>query len=110
MAKNLLDTLSPEDLQKIRQHQSSKIPIDNEWLALAEFAKAYGWEAYRDAVNDVITVDEMMTMLEASRKLDALNHYRMAHASFIGAGAANSKRPNSTFKRMTKDIIKQAKI
>jgi len=110
MTKNLLDTLSPEDLEKIRQHQSSTIALDYEWLALAEFGRAYGWEAYKDARDDKISVDEMMTLLEASRKLDALHHFQMAQASFIGSGSASSKKPNLTFKKMTKDIIRQAKI
>jgi hypothetical protein len=110
MTNNLLDKLSSEDLEKIREHKSNLVEIDNEWLVLAEFAQTYGWEAYKDAVNDRISANEMMTLLQASRKLEAMKHYKQCIASFVGAGSANSKKPNSTFKKMTRDIIKQAKI
>lgn len=108
-----LDNVSAEELKKIRAHQASTkgaFPVDNEWLLLAEFAKAYGWEAYKDAKEDRISLSEMLTLVEANRKLEALHHYKMAEAVLIGAGSANSKKPASTFKQLVKDIIKKTKV
>jgi hypothetical protein len=110
---NLLDKVSAEDLAKIQDFQASTegaYPVDNEWLLLAEFAKAFGWQAYIDARDDRISAGEMMTLIKANRKLEALDHYKNAEASFIGAGSAKAKRPSSAFKILTKNIINQAKV
>lgn len=100
-------------MQKIKAHQSgsdSIYPVDASWLALAEFAQAFGWQAYIDARDNKISYTEMHTLLEAKCKLDALKQYQMAEAMLIGAGSVNTKRPHSTFKRLTKHIIKRIKI
>jgi hypothetical protein len=111
--RNLLDSASAEDLAKIEEHQASTdgaYPVDNEWLLLAEFAKAYGWQAYLDARDDKIGMPEMLTLVEANRKLQSLELYRASLASLIGSGSAQAKKPSSAFKSMTKDMIKQAKV
>lgn len=108
-----LDNISPEDLEKIKAHQASTegaYPVDNEWMLLAEFGKAYGWGAYKDARDDKIGAAEMLTLVEANRKLEALHLYQSAYAAFTGAGSAGAKKPSSVFKSMTKDIIKQTKV
>lgn len=102
--------LSPEDQIKLDQYNNSKTKVDDEWMILAEFAKAYGWEAYRAARNDEISLSELLTLLECNRKLEALDLYRMAQASFIGAGSARAKRPSSAFKSLTRDILKRIRI
>lgn len=111
--KNLLDSITPEDLEKIKQHQAStqgSFPVDNEWMLLAEFAKAYGWEAYKDARDDKIGSGEMLTLIEANRKLEAIQLYKDSQSSLIGSVSAQSKKPASTFRKLTKNIIKQMKI
>lgn len=108
-----LDEISPEELEKIKAHQASttgSYPVDNEWLLLAEFAKAYGWEAYKDARDDKIGVAEMLTLIEANRKLEALDLYRLAQASLIGSGSAQSKNPATTFQNLTRNIITKTKV
>ena len=111
-----LDDISAEDLAKIQSHQASTqgaYPVDEEWLLLAEFAITFGWQAYLDVKHDKrenVTGAEMLTLLEASRKLKSGNLYDMATASFIGAGSAQSKKPGQTFQSMTKNIIKQTKV
>lgn len=110
---NLEDKISPEDLLKIQEHQADTegaYPVDNEWLLLAEFAKAYGWQAYIAVKQDKVTMPEMLTLVEANRKLEALDHYRNAEAAFIGAGSSQTKKPSSTFKTLTKHIIKRTKV
>lgn len=108
-----LDNISAEDLKKIKAHQSTtsgSLAVDNEWMLLAEFAKAYGWQAYKDARDNKVSLAEMLTLIEAHRKLEALDHYRMAEAVLIGAGSARSKKPIATFKALVKEIIKKTKV
>lgn len=108
-----LDEISAEDLAKIKAHQAStqgSKPVDQEWLLLAEFAMAYGWQAYRDVRTDKIELDEMLTLIEASRKVKASDQYKNAHAVLIGAGSAQSKNPIQTFKNLTREIIKQMSV
>lgn len=119
--KNLLDELSQQDLDKIQAHQASiagGMPVDEEWLILAEWLKLAGWQAYLDAKNDatdkdgnlIVTMPEILTLLEASRKLQALDHYKNAHSSFIGAVSATQKKPSRVFKSLTKNILDRTKV
>lgn len=110
-AQNLLDLATPEELEKIQAHQSStgSVPVDDYWMLLAEFGKAYGWEAYKDARDDKITLEEMMTLIEASRKLEHLQQYKDTLAVFYGSGSVQSKSPGTTFDKLTRQFIKQAK-
>lgn len=117
---NLLDKASLEDLKKIKAHQASTkgaYPVDSEWLLLAEFAKAYGWQAYQDAKNDtrdedgnlIVTREEFLTLIEANRKLEARQMFQDAQTSFVGAVSAQTRKPTSTFKKLVRDIIKLTK-
>jgi len=111
--KDSLLTLTAEELAKVEKLKASTegaYPVDNEWMLLAEFAKAYGWKAYQDARQDSLTMGEMLTLIEASRKLEALKQYEMASAVLMGSGAAQSKNPSQTFKSITKDILKRIKV
>lgn len=108
-----LDSITPEELEKIKGHQASTngaYPVDNEWMLLTEFAMTFGWDAYLAATNDQIKASEMLTLIEASRKIKAMQHYQSAQAVLIGAGAAQAKKPGQTFKSLTKEIIKQTKV
>lgn len=107
-----LDQISAADLEKIKTSQattSGAFKVDNEWMLLAEFAKAFGWQAYIAAKNDEISCAEMMTLIEANRKLDHFKMYRDSLAAFVGSGSAQSQSPTKTFRAMTKDLIKNAK-
>lgn len=119
--KNLLNEISPEDLEKIKTYQSSTkgaFPVDNEWLILAEWLKIAGYQAYLDAKNDavdsegnlILTMAEILTLIEATRKLNYVAQYRNAESSFIGAVSAQAKRPSSRFKSLTKKIINNTKV
>lgn len=102
-----LDNISVEDLAKIEAKVGKSVKVDIEDLLLAEFGMKFGWEAYKDARDDKIKSNEMITLLTASRKIDALNLYNNAQAAFIGAGSAQSKKPSQTFDSMTKKIAKR---
>lgn len=111
--RNLLDEVSAEDLEKVRAHKAStkgSYPVDVEWLLLAEFAKAYGWEAYRAARNDEIQLEEMLTLIEANRKLEARMAFQDMQSAFVGAVSAQTKKPVNTFRALTQQIIKQTKV
>jgi hypothetical protein len=107
-----LDNISAEELARIKAHQASTqgaYPVDNEWLLLAEFGKAYGWDAYLHAREDKITGAEMLTLVEASRKLDYIKQFRMAEAVLAGAATAFTGK-SQTFKALTQEIIKKTKV
>ena len=107
---NLLEELTPDELEKINQPSTRGASlVDQEWLLLAEFGLKFGWQAYLDAKEDLIGGAEMLTLIEASRRLEARELYDIATASFIGAISAQSKKPSQTFKSLTKDIINQTK-
>ena len=101
-----LDNISAEDLAKIQKHTTKGLEVYTEDMLLAEFAMKFGWEAYKAVQADEIDAKEMMTLLVASRKIDAANQLRNAQAAFIGAGSAQSKKPSQTFKTMTSKLEK----
>lgn len=111
--QKVLDSITPEELDKIKAHQASTqgaFPVDTEWLLLAEFAKAYGWQAYLDVKDDKITGAEMLTLIEANRKLQAIQSLKMARDVYIGSSTARSTKSNSTFNSLTRDIVKQTRV
>lgn len=103
-----LDNISDADLQKIQSKIAPSIKVEIEDLLLCEFAMKFGWPAYKEARDDVIKGKEMMLMLAASRKLDALRLYNDAQAAFIGAGSAQSKSPGQSFSKMTSKLTKSS--
>jgi len=103
-----LNSISPEDLAKIQFAGSKSVTVEIEDLLVAEFAMKFGWEAFRDYDNNLVSPDKFMRLLVASRKLDSLAQYRRAQAAFIGAGSSQSKKPSQTFKTMTSSLMKDA--
>jgi len=108
-----LDNISPEDLAKIKAHQASTqgaYPVDEEWLLLTEFAMAFGWEAYLAAKNDELKMPEMLTLIEASRKLRALEMFENSQTFLIGAFSAKTKRPLDSLRSLTANIRKRMEV
>lgn len=108
-----LDNITPEDLAKVKAHQAktqSAYKVDDYWLIAAEFARAFGWSAYKDFRQDKIGLEEMMTLIEANRRLEAREAFVQAQSVFIGILSANSKKPSQTFSKLTKGLLKQAKV
>lgn len=106
-----LDNISAEELEKIKAHQASTdgaASVDDEWLLLAEFAMYYGWQAYKEA--ESIPLKEMLTMVEAGRKLRAREVFELAQAVVIGTATVNAgKKSGSVFKSLTKTLVKKMK-
>lgn len=119
--KNLADSISPKDLAKIEAHQTETdgaFPVDNEWMILAEWLHIAGYQAYLDAKNDavdkngnlILSMAEILTLIEATRKIEYVAQCRQAESSFIGAVSAQSKKPSNTFKSLMKIIINKTKV
>lgn len=106
-----LDSITPEELEKVKAHQAktSGVPVDNEWLLMAEFGMLFGWEAYKAARDDEIDSNEMATLITAGRKVKAKDTLDNAQTAFIGSASAQSKKPAQTFKSLVNPIIKQTK-
>lgn len=105
-----LDNISPEDLAKI-QAKTDVVKVDVEDVLEAEFLMKFGftsyWALYPEKDPSMgITANEMIRLINASRKVDAFNQYSQAQSSFIGAAAAQSKKPSSTFESATQSIKK----
>lgn len=107
-----LDDFSEIDLEELKDKTSSNrtYEIDEEWLLLAEFAKAFGWEAYKDARDDKIPLSEVLSMVEASRVLDYQELYSLAQIMLIALISSNAKKPSSTFSKLTKHIVNRIKV
>lgn len=108
-----LDNITPEDLEKVKAHQAktqSAYKVDDYWLIAAEFARAFGWSAYKDFRQDKIGLEEMMTLIEANRRLDAREAFIQAQSAFMGAVSSQSKKPSQTFTKLSKGLLKQAKV
>ena len=111
--KNLANEISVEDLDKIQDYQSQttgSMPVDREWMILAEWLHIAGYQAYLDAKADKIPLAEVMTLIEATRKLEWANHYRNTEAAFIGAASAQAKKPTSVFKKMTNGMLRETQV
>lgn len=105
-----LDNISAEDLAKIQKVQGKKIRVEPEDALLEEFAAKYGWQAYKDVKADKVSGNEMARLIAASRKREMKQLYLNAQAAFIGAGAAQSKKPSQTFKTMTAKLLKEMEV
>jgi len=103
-----LDNISVEDLAKIQSKVGKKVKIDQEDLLLAEFALMYGWNAYKEARDDLIQSKEMIKMIVAGRKLQSLNQFRLAQASFVATASSKSKKPSATFNSLTRKMVKNS--
>lgn len=108
-----LDEITPEELAKVKAHQAkrqSSVIITEELLTLAEFALMYGWEAYVAARDDEIDYKELVGLLVAGRKIQGRQMYEASQTAFIGAVAAQSKKPLKSFTALTKNIVKETKV
>ena len=71
---NLLDLMTPEDRGKaeraaqLREATKEEL-VTHELMILAELGVSYGWEAVRDVMNDVITLQTAKAFNQAARKL-----------------------------------------
>jgi len=77
-----LEPLTPKEQATIkgriaRQHKM----ISQEWLGLSELGVYFGWEAVRDVINDVITLEQADMFVTGARKVHSTHVYDFAVAS-----------------------------
>lgn len=109
-----LDSISADDMAKVQAQMPKSLPVYPEDIIEVEFLMNFGFEAYWALYPDKdrslgISGDEMLRLVTAARKVEASRLYRSSQASFIGAAAAQSKKPSTTFRDITKSIIKESK-
>lgn len=95
--------ISKEDLAKAtrakKRAETSSVKVNPEWFTIAEFGYYFGWEAIKAIKNNDIEMDEVRTLIAGARKVWAGRAYDIAHASFLGASSAQSKKPAQSFKK-----------
>lgn len=95
-----LDNITEEQLQKIKPLRT----YEDEDLLVTELAVRFGWEAYRDYQNDLITTKEIILLLTCARKLENIQRYNNAEGVFIGTISAQAKDPLKTFNDLTSKL------
>jgi len=109
----LIDSITPEEVAKIEAKNGVSIKVEVEDIIEAEFLMKFGWEAYwslypeKDRAKGIGS-KEMLRILVASRKVDMGNMFKDTQAAFIGAVAAQSKKPSNTFKLATSKMLKKS--
>ena len=104
--------LRPEDVEKIRQRrerEDRRLKVDDEMILVAEFGMYYGYAAIEAVHNDEISLDRMLWLLMAARKVDARNQHNLSSAVFTAVASANSKSPAKAFAANTKSYLRQMK-
>lgn len=96
--------IKPEDLAKIKRRKelSEKSKIPNENFVLAEFAYYYGWEAAKDFINDVISIEDMELFVRSARKIEAKKVYDISVAMI----ASRSKE----YDKLMKEYIQEMRL
>lgn len=112
MPKNLLDMMRPEDRERMIRRFKARTAtnptksnkISNEMYILAEFGLMFGWDAIKDARNDLITFEEMFALIEAGKKVmarETLEHGTVTTASVMSAfSKSNGSRIQSGMKQI----------
>ncbi len=102
-AKKYLE-IKPEDRDKVERAKKARELdiIPEEYMSIAELGYHYGWEAVRDFLSDVITMEQLRLYVRAARKLEARRTYDNAMSGL----ASNAQKP-STFKKLMQPYLKE---
>lgn len=103
--------LSQDELNKVAvaRAKNEATKVDENWLFIAEFGFYFGWDGVRAILNNEITMDVANILLTGARKVWSGHLYDHATASFIGSISSQTKKPSQTFKKATRDMLKQAR-
>lgn len=109
--KNYLQ-LSDQELDKLAKFKQARtsIPVDKEWLEIAEFGYYYGFTGIQTILNDEIDIDTVQMLLAASRKVWAGQALDIAQATFAATASAQAKKPSTAFKKSVKGFIDRMKV
>lgn len=117
MSKSLLDLMSPEDREKAlargrkRMERAKGSSISPEMYVIAEFGYYFGFEGilaikrgyieYTDSQGKVVkepfTLDEVLALLEAAKKVWYSKVIDTAHGSMVASAAKFAKQPGEAF-------------
>ena len=106
--------LTPEQLEKITQAKARKesTKIDEEWAFIARFGYYYGWEAIMSILNNEISLETAIALLEGAEKVHASHVVDNAVGSQVAFASVNAKKgkSQSVFKKGMAQFIKKAKV
>lgn len=102
--------ISEEDRLKVAKLKSSKeaTKVEVEWLITAEFGYYFGYAGIEAIMNNDISLEIVGKLLAGAHKIDSRKTYDNAFAMFVGGLAANSKNAQASFKKLTKDLLKDS--
>lgn len=104
--------LTPEDEAKVERLKRSKekTKVSPEELLVAEFGYYYGWQAMLDLLDNKVTLEDAMKLLEGGRKVWNSKMVDQAYAMYIASAAANSgKKSKQILQKGLNEFIKQSK-
>jgi hypothetical protein len=127
--KSILDLMPEEERKKAiergkRRLQSKKgQSISPELFVVAEFGYYFGWEGVLaikrgyvekesngKTVKEPFTLDEVMALLEAAKKVWYSKLIEQSHGNLVASQSAYSKSPADTFKRGISPFEERAKV
>lgn len=129
---SLLDLMSPEDKAKaiargqkrLNKNRGNSASISPELYITAEFGYYFGWDAivaikrgYIEKVDDEgetvlepFTLDEVMALLEAAKKVWYAKLVETAHGSLVAGSAKYAKKPGEAFNAGMKPFTDRADL
>lgn len=87
--------------KETKQHSSPSIRI------LAELGDLYGWEAIRDALENKLTPDLMLTMIKEGRHLQRIHLAEQYRLTFECLTSAFSKHGDQKISRIISELGKE---
>ena len=130
MSKSLLDLMSTEDKEKAiargrkRLEKAKGSAISPEMYVIAEFGYYFGFEGilaikrgyieYTDAKGSVVkepfTLDEVLALLEAAKKVWYSKVIDSAHGTMVASASKYAKQPGEAFKGGMQPYIDKADL
>lgn len=106
----VIDDFTPEQLEKLKAmrkaesgSKASAFFRDHE-LLLAEFGKYYGWAAVRDVMEDRVSTDSFIALLNAGRSLALRDRIARVNDVYVACGAAQAKKGDKILQKYVKQL------
>jgi len=107
--------IKPADRARIaarkKAEEDRRTRVDPEWSIIAEYGLMYGHDGIEAILGNRIGLDEVITLIDAGRRLEARKVLDLAHATFVATAAAHSgKKAPSVMQKGLKSYRKAAGI
>ena len=100
--------------QKLEQAQKRKesTQVDEEWLFIAKFGRHYGYRGIEAILNNEISLETAIVLLEAGEKIHASEVIDHAVATQVANASVNAKKgqAQTVFKKGMRHFIKKAEL